>query len=225
MTDTSSQNTENQPEKASPGRRRGLWTLVAIILVFTTPWIFSLFWRPDGRVNYGTLVKPVEAIASAKLIDRTGAAISSDNIREKWVWFTVVDGVCSEACEANLYTMRQTRLGTGKHTKRIRYALLNLKSGSPPLRDALLAEHPLLDTWVAAGDSGDSANALRQQLETAASSGSIDFANSGVYLLDPIGHVVLHYPVGDGADQITPADLHRALKKDIGRLLRGSHVG
>lgn len=217
------------PEQAQRNRRRNRWTLFALLLVFLSPTIFALFWRPEGRVNFGELIQPPVPMVEVALDAANGTAANTGELREKWLWLTVVRGSCTEECRQNLYNMRQARIAEGKYSKRIRYAVLVLD----PATDAdagpdeqLVAEHPVMD-WFTARD--DAAAKLGEQFLAASGksggqSGGVSGGKSGgtsdldheIYIVDPLGNIMMRYPKGtDG----------RPLKKDLSRLLRASHVG
>jgi len=192
--------------------------------------LFALFWRPDGRVNFGELISPPKPLVSALLEDRQGNPASTDEIRKKWVWVTVVRGSCAEVCQQNLYNMRQARIAEGKYTKRIRYAVIVLD----PIRDAdrsdtnqggvaqgglvglvgmseteLAEEHPVLEYFSASGDDA-------AKLDTVFKSAADAELDHQIFIIDPLGSIMMRYPKGTEG---------RPMKNDLSRLLRASHVG
>lgn len=203
------------PEQAQRNRRRNRWTLFALLLVFLSPTIFALFWRPEGRVNFGELVQPPVTLVEATLSTGDGTATSTADIRQKWVWLTVVRGSCAEECRENLYNMRQARIAEGKYSKRIRYAVLVLD----PVTEAdqkpdaqLVADHPVMDWFTA---TGESAVKLGDQF-AAAVSGDGASLDHQIFIVDPLGNIMMRYPKGTNG---------KPLKNDLSRLLRASHVG
>jgi len=218
MTETTTPTQTNATPPADPGqaqrnRRKNRWTLAALLLVFLSPTLFALFWRPDGRVNFGELIAPPKPLVSAALLDRDGSASSTDEIRKKWVWLTVTRGSCAEVCQQNLYNMRQARIAEGKYTKRIRYAVLVLdpaEGSAAAMKEAgFQAEHPVLDYFSASGD--DAAN-LARLFESAADAKLDD----QIFIVDPLGNIMMRYPKRTEG---------KPMKNDLSRLLRASHVG
>ena len=95
----------------------------------------------------------------------------------------------------------------GKNTKRVRYALIVLDPESSAPKSGDGTEHPVLASYTV---SGSDAEALRKQFS------AMKALENQIVLIDPLGNVILRYASGvDG----------RKLKKDIGRVLKGSHVG
>jgi len=107
-------------------------------------------------------------------------------------------GGCDAACGRKLYAMRQARTMQGKEQDRIVRAWFVLGDAEPPA--ALLAQHPDL---------------LVVRVPEAVPARFPDGANP-VYLLDPLGNLVLRYP--DDPDI-------KGIARDLARLLKASRIG
>jgi hypothetical protein len=179
--------------------RRGRRTLVLIALVAIAPVVASYaayYWLPrDKHVNYGELL----ATPAPDVAGTVGAQpFRMSDLRGKWVLAMASPGACDAKCTAALYAMRQARTIQGKEMSRVARTWWIIDDATPA--PALLAEHPDLivvrarDAAFAAWPAGD----------------------DRVYLLDPLGNLVLAYP--------RDPDI-KALAKDLTRLLKASRIG
>lgn len=180
--------------------KRPLYILAALSLApFIGSFLLYFFWTPaGGQVNYGTLVPP-KPLPALVLHTPAGEAIALADLRGKWVLFSVDAAACDEGCAKRLYATRQARTMTGKERERIQRLLLVTGAGAPPAE--LLAAHP--DLRVAQADP-----ALLAALPPG--------AEGGIFLLDPLGNLILRYP---------PDPDIKLLNKDLGRLLYASRIG
>jgi hypothetical protein len=183
-------------ERRRRSARRNLIAIAAIALFpFVGSLLLYLLWKPSALVNYGELIAPLpmaEAGAPAALLDLKG----------KWVFLMVDAAACDAYCRRKLYVMRQVRLTQGEKMERIERAwLVDDDAAAPPdvLRD--YAGTHLVDA------------AASPLLARLAGDGS---ARDHIYLVDPLGNVILRYPRDPDASRV---------KKDIARLLRASRIG
>ena len=131
-------------------------------------------------------------------------------MRGKWalVYFNPLP--CTDICRNNLYKMQQVRLAQGRDAPRVERVMIVAGASSAALRE-LAQQNPGL--IVASG-----AQATLQALarEFVSSQGTALDAPGRVYLIDPIGNLVLSY-----APDADPS----GMRKDLARLLRLSQVG
>jgi cytochrome oxidase Cu insertion factor (SCO1/SenC/PrrC family) len=185
----------------NPGRR----TLVLLALVCAAPIVASYVayygFRPTGRVNYGELLdaRPAPEIVGT-LPD--GGQFRLSDYRGRWLLLAADAGPCEGACQRKLYATRQARTIQGREQERVVRIWLQA-ADAPMLARELLAQHPGL---VAARIQPSEWSRL--QGDTG--------APHDIYLLDPLGNVVLRYPVNP--------DIKR-MAKDLERLLRASQIG
>ena len=189
-------------EERKPSGRASL-VLVAVVCVapFIASFVAYFMWQPSDRVNYGELLPPAQLVWPA-LSDVAGAPFDITRLRGKWVYLTVDSGACGEHCRGKLWKMRQVRRTQGKHMERIERLWLIEDAFAPDA--ALLKEHE--GAWIvrAAGST------LLAQFPAAGA------RSDHIYLLDPLGNLVLRYP--------RDADPSR-MRKDIERLLKVSRIG
>ena len=189
------------PEKDIKGRLQ----LILIALVFFGPLILAAWMyfigpglRPDGRTNHGALLEPIVSIAE-ELPDSTLNAHNDGH----WLLIYENSGLCDEACEYSLYTLRQVRLMLGKEMDRLKRVFLH--GDSAPDKVLLGEQHAGL---IALEDS--SLSDLLQKKKPEA------LATGGYFLVDPLGNLVLYF-----RPDIDPSDM----VEDIKRLLKHSRIG
>ena len=185
-----------------PRNRRALWLLLAVCVApFVASYAAYYFWRPAGTVNYGELLPP-QRLSDAPLALADGRPFAFERLRGKWLLVSVDSAACDAWCGDKLVWLRQLRLTQGKEMVRVERVWLvtdgDAPTGAPPVAlDGLwivrAAGAPVLAQFPASGNPADY-----------------------LYVVDPLGHVMMRYPRG--------ADPNR-IKKDLSRLLKVSQVG
>jgi hypothetical protein len=182
----------------SGSARRTLLLIAAVVLapVVASYVVYYGFPRPPG-VNYGTLLPtgPAPAIDGTRA---DGSPFRLVDLRGRWVLLATGRGDCDPACERSLYATRQARTMQGKDQDRVVRVWLVPGDGAPAV--GLLAQHPDL---VAARVAPAALDALP--------------GGAGpIYLVDPLGNLVLRYPVDPDI---------RGIANDLTRLLKASGIG
>ena len=186
-------------------RRTARRTLILLALVCAAPVIASYvayYWlHPTSRVNYGELLEPVTVpeIAGRRL---DGTPFRLSELRGRWVLLMADAGACTARCERKLYATRQARTIQGREQDRVVRVWL-LAEGAPSPTAELTAQHAGM--IIVRGDS-------RQWDSLPGPDGAAD----SVYVVDPLGNLVLRYPA--------EPDI-RKLARDLERLLRASRIG
>jgi cytochrome oxidase Cu insertion factor (SCO1/SenC/PrrC family) len=171
------------------------------IAPFVASWALYLFWQPSARVNYGELIEGA-TLPAGNLALNGGKPFDFAQLRGRWVFVTVDSGACDDYCQKKLWKMRQVRMTQGKHLERIERAwLLN---DAQSVAAAVLKEYEGTRVVVAQGSEILKAFPYR------------DAQRDHIYLVDPLGNVILRYPKN--------ADPSR-MKKDLERLLKVSRIG
>jgi cytochrome oxidase Cu insertion factor (SCO1/SenC/PrrC family) len=168
---------------------------------FVLAWIAYMFWTPDRTMNHGELIEP-RPLPIAPLALQDGRPFRLDGHRGKWVLVHAAEGTCAEPCRRKLYYMRQVRLAQGANRDRIARVWLVTDHGQPPGEIAPLYEG--VDVVRAAG------SALLAALPAERD------ARDHVYLVDPLGNLMLRYP-----REPDP----KAMIRDLQRLLKVSRIG
>lgn len=190
--------------------------LMFIAAIFFVPLMISYFlfqqgWRPAGQTNYGTLVNPVQPLTQLSTltfetaIDKQPFQLS--NLWDKWTLLTLVPEDCSEACQANLYKMRQIRLALNQNASRVQRVLLISDPHQLSVLDKIKTEYA--GTIVLQGQPAVSTLAKILHDSTTETAHKI-------YVVDPLGNVMMFYP-----NDANPSKM----LKDLERLLRLSKTG
>lgn len=158
--------------------------------------------KPDGRVNYGTLIEPARPLPEQSLNMLDGRPFKLGEFKGKWVLLTFDRADCDNVCARKLYKMRQLRTMQGKERDRLE-------------RVWLITDDGQLSTQTIRENDG------MKMLRAAGTPVAGEFPVAGeridhIYLIDPLGNLMLRYP--KDAD---PMKMH----KDLGRLLKYSRIG
>lgn len=205
-------------EKAN-NQSRGRWKLLVVLAVCAAPLIASYFTyyviKPKGGVtNYGALIDPrqypIPAMASTTL---DGKPARLEDYKGKWIMLKVGPSGCQQDCQDQLFAMRQLRTMQGKEMERIERVwlitdnepletmLLRVNDGTRMLR----APAAVVDKWL--------------PLE---SGGAPDRVSDHVYLIDPLGNLMMRFPKGAVSSDVEKV---KRVQKDIAKLLKASAIG
>ena len=176
--------------------------LVLLLLLFSSPfagaYVAFYFWKPAGTVNYGELM-PTTIVPLANMQGVSPGA--AEAIKDKWVLLTVDSGQCEADCQQKLYLTRQVRLAQGKHMDRVARAYV-IDGGALPSDDTMKRL--------------DGAAVFRGGPDVLKTLPAVDGQHAHVYLIDPLGNLVLRYPANPVA---------KGMIKDLTRLLTVSKLG
>lgn len=184
-------------------QRKGRRMLLGLVFFFALPIALVLAlhlsgWRPSGA-SHGELLAPPQPLQLPALHDLAGRPFSSQQWRGKWILLYAAgnDG-CSVSCQQQVYLLRQVHATLGKDIERTRRVLLLPQSAGQRGLSALRSHYPDLIVLLA-----------EAPLQLAGQ-------QSGVFLVDPLGNLILRYP-----SDYDP----QGLRKDLQRLLKYSWVG
>lgn len=190
-------------------KARGRWKLFAVLAVCASPLVASYFTyyvvKPTSRNNYGTLIdpreRPMPAMATRTL---AGDPVTLQSLAGKWILLKAGGSDCAQACQDQLFTMRQLRTMQGKEMDRVE-------------RVWLITDEQPLDTVLMRVNDGTRmlrapAATVRQWLPVEAG-GHVD---EHIYIVDPRGNLMMRFPKNPDPSK---------MKKDIGKLLKASAIG
>jgi cytochrome oxidase Cu insertion factor (SCO1/SenC/PrrC family) len=189
-------NENNAGAGAQPGNRKQLG-LILLIAGASLGGAYLLFlFAGDGAgwgtTNRGAFVAPPRTVASLDLRDESDTP--SDTSGSWWLW-VLTSRTCAAECEQALHRLRQLHILLNKDAGRVRRALVGV-GGDEPV---------------------GSQRGLRERYpELAVFSATPDGLKAGVYIVDPIGNLVLWYPLGDAGAPVLD---------DLKRLLKVSQIG
>lgn len=199
----------NENKTVDRQRTRGRWKLFAVLAVCASPLLASYFTyyvvKPTGRTNYGTLIDPraypIPPMASRTLAQQPATL---EAYRGKWIMLKVGGSDCGQACQDQLFTMRQLRTMQGKEMDRIERVWLI--TDDAPLETMLLRVN-------------DGTRMLRAPNDVVAKWLPVepgDAAADHIYLIDPLGNLMMRFPKNPDPTR---------MKKDIAKLLKASAIG
>ena len=188
---------------------KGRWKLLAVLAVCAAPLIASYFTyyviKPESRTNYGALIDPrqhpIPAMASTTL---DGKPIALDAYKGKWIMLKVGGSDCQQACQDQLFAMRQLRTMQGKEMERIERVWLI--TDQEPLETLLLRVNDGTRMLRAPAD------AVRRWLPVEQGGNVAEH----IYLIDPLGNLMMRFPKDPDPSKV---------KKDLVKLLKASAIG
>ena len=205
-------------------QRRSRIKMIGILATFGLPLLLATFWLHHVRVSGGSLglsargelIHPAFPLEGVELSENSssdpGQPFDETALRGTWTMFYAPTGTCSEACEKNIYHMRQVRLALSHRMDRVQRVLL--LENAEQVAAELLDEHPGLR--VLQGDA-DQYQQMVEKINLALdqSEGGLQ-PGDAIYLIDPFANLMMRFP----------ADLPpKKMLKDIKHLLKVSRIG
>ena len=143
-----------------------------------------------ATTNQGRFIQPSMTVDEVALTDGQGRRFATNALW--WVW-VVEPGACRQQCQRALKQIRQLHVLLNKDAVRIRRAFLT-SADRLPASEQLLEQFPQLVRLT----------------------GSVNRLSRGVYIVDPIGNLVLWYPLDEAGSPVLD---------DMKRLLKVSQIG
>jgi cytochrome oxidase Cu insertion factor (SCO1/SenC/PrrC family) len=201
--------------------RRQRRVLVGIALMFFAPLAVCFYlyygqvgWRPGGRVNAGDLIEPPRPLPLLALPLLEGGATHADLLRRKWTLLYAASGPCADRCQASLYHTRQVRIALDRDMDRVQRVLI---ADDGCCDGAFLhTQHPDLIAVRNGPAAAPLLALLPDHPSPSAASGSGAAQAPRVYLIDPLGNLMMSY-----AADAKP----KGMLEDLKRLLRLSSIG
>jgi len=176
-----------------------------MVAVFAAPaiaaWFFYLNpeYLPSGRSNKGELIDPVVALPSDLALSTwDGSDFPRDLLEGKWTLVYLAGGACDDACRNQLIAMRQIRLALGESQRSVERLLVLTDTTATDLARELGAEFAGMRIALGGG-----------RLAELLGEGTV--ALDRIYILDPMGNLMMRYAAGAPARD-TLEDLEHLLK-------------
>jgi hypothetical protein len=190
------------------------WTVVILLVVFLAPSIGGWAWFHYGsnfsQRHFGALYTPARPLDDVSMRDEDNRQIALSDFRGSWVLAYVGSGPCLDECRRQLDKITRVRLSQSKNIRRVS-ALYVSPNTVGDTADEIRAIFPT--GTMAVLDRADIETLLGSMLREGQTP---DDLMHQVYLIDPIGNLVLSYP----------ADAEPSgMRKDLARLLRVSQIG
>lgn len=223
-------NTEVKPLSHEELKQRGRRRLLAVFAAFGIPLLLATLWLHYVRTTGGSLgissrgelIHPAYPLQRVELgeLQASGNSAEGDantvfnkeSLEGTWTMFYAPQGECGEACEKNIYHMRQVRLALSHRMDRVQRVLLLSEPGQ--VSAELIGEHPGLRVLQG---SSEQYQAMLGEITTALQAAEGDFEQKdAIYLIDPFANLMMRFP----------ADLPpKSMLKDIKHLLKVSRIG
>ena len=191
--------------------KKGRLVLILITAFFVVPFFGAAYYHHKaqqgelwGTTNNGVLIHPAQPLMEFALLTTDAKEFSLDDMRGEWTMLYVFGSKCDQACKQTIFNMRQIRALLHKDAHRLRRLLLSDTAASGELSGFLL-NYPKMLVAV------DKDKELIGQLPK-----DILKNEPAVYLVDPIGNVMMAFPQSLDATKVL---------KDIKKLLRISQIG
>lgn len=180
-------------------RRSGRWQLILLLVLVIGPMVlasamyYGRFWIPEGRSYHG------ELIGGRVSLVELGVPMEAD---KGWQLLVSAPSPCAEECQQLIYLARQIHIGLGREASRANHALAVANPLPADVSERLQKEYPKL---------------LRYPLNPEAYDRVLpDNLAPQLWIVDPLGNLVLRYPPGaEGKDILT----------DLRQLLKISNIG
>ncbi|MFL6710981.1 MAG: SCO family protein [Massilia sp.] len=203
---------------AAAQRKQGRWKLFAVLAICASPLIFSYLAyyviKPSGRTNYGELIDPRAhplPVLGATSLD--GKPTELTTWQGKWMMIKVGPSSCPKACMDQLFAIRQLRTMQGKEMDRIER--IWLITDQQPMETILIRELDGMRMLRAPAD------AVARWLPAGG-----DPLESAIFLVDPLGHLMMRFPPPPaGATEAQAVEHYAKVKKDIAKVLKASAIG
>ncbi|HEY0962426.1 MAG TPA: hypothetical protein VGE69_08720 [Pseudomonadales bacterium] len=202
--------------------------LIAALPISTATWYFSTH-EYKGIIatrNKGELVTPVIDVTTLDLRNGAGepAYLPFDEIvadidpedYEPRPWQLLYIGApeCNDSCVERLYFLRQLHVRLGREFDRVQRVYVQASDVPGPLPAATAAfiteQQPDMRVVYA------NASALREKLRATVPSGTDPLAQHYIYVVDPVGNVMLYF---------TPENTPEEILSDLDTLLDNSSLG
>lgn len=203
-------------------QRKTRITIVVLTLVFFVPFVSVLIpsvrdWigdniAPSRTKSYGELVNPPRPLDQVNFVAYQSDIDSLEKIKSKWSMFYLVRDKCDQVCNENLIKMREARYAQSGNALRISYYLIFTDKIDSEFISQHMQEHPRLMVLMLADKSKSNEFINQFKIEE-----TVDVIESHrVYLVDPIGNLMMSYPMGFHRD---------GLLKDLKKILHYSQIG
>src|SRR3984957_13634542 len=176
----------------SPPDRRQRRVLIGLALIFFAPLGLAFYlyyghgtWHPGGRVNAGELVEPARPLPPLALPLLESGTTDPKFLKGKWTFLYVGLGPCTEVCRTRLYDTRQVRLALDRDMNRVQRVFI--ADGDCCDAQFLHEQHPDLMTIRASAAAAPLLALLPGQGSANATQAS------HVYLIDPLGNLMMSY--------------------------------
>jgi len=186
-----------------------LWLL---IFTFIAPigaayWLFNVG-GTENTVNKGEFVKAGVQLLDMKLQTTENKAATEKDLYGHWHMMVFMNDTCDKQCEETIYTVRQIKTSLHKESPRFVNVLIHFdKNIDSEFKEKIKTHYANFDRYFADKEI------FNRALDV---SGDDLIKKNLIYIVDPIGNVILKYNKEKTAKDII---------SDIKRLLKASQIG
>jgi len=202
-----------QTISTSPTPRRSLLPLIAVLALSLAPVLAAVLayyvpsLRPSEATNYGTLVEPQRPMPSADDLPLTtldGQPFDLNRLKGRWILATADGAACPESCARKLFILRNSHASQGKNVERLVRVWFITDDAEVPQQ--------VLDAYQGTVMLRVDPTRLTAYLSTDAQTSLAD----PLWIIDPLGNLILHYPANADAVQF---------RKDVSKIVYNSRIG
>lgn len=202
----------NEEVENKSQRNMGRYMLFLMVFTFVIPigaayWLFSIG-GTDIKVNKGEFVTSGVQILDMGLTNLDGAAATEKDLFGHWHMMFYMNSDCNKACEEKIYTLRQIKTSFHKESDRIENILIHFdKNINPEFSNKIETHYAKFNRYFADRETFN---------QVLGFNGNQLIDKEIVFIIDPIGNVILRYGKESTAKDII---------SDMKRLLKASQIG
>jgi len=193
-------------------KKKNRKSMLLVFALFAVPVLIAWFllgpgrnWLPSGATNNGTLVAPARPLPTeGRLAGLNGTPLTQGYLTEKWTLVHFVTKNCDQTCKELLHRTKQVRLAMGEDIRRIQRLLIFTEQGLD-VTDSVMADDPNLAIALVTYASNP------ELLNKFVIGGVQPETGNRVYLVDPLGNLMMYYESTDRPNGIL-IDLRKLLK-------------
>lgn len=199
---------------AKSAERNG-WVFALLMLLFVLPVVVATLlyltgWRPSSIGNHGELIQPARQVEGQALHTLDGKSVSFGELRGKWIMVYFGSSSCPAECMESVHAMRQVHAAQAKEIGRVQRVFIATDVDAAEALKVKLVDYPEMGMWT--GDK----KALAELFQSFGMSAGQSAEQQGIYMVDPLGNVMMRYP---------PSADPTGILKDLTHLLKYSWVG
>lgn len=194
----------DKPANKGNGRKILLGMAVIFVLPFTIAATLHLLNVHPSSHSYGELVNPPQPLQTSVLHDARGKGLTSQLWLKKWSVVTVAASECADPCQAQIHLLNQVNIALDKDARRVQRVLIMPTKVNAEAMAVLQKQYP--DLVIVTG----------ADTETVKFSTQFKGAAGSVYLVDPLGNLMMQYP-----QNMNP----KGMLTDLKKLLKNSWAG
>ena len=166
--------------------------LMTVILVPVVAGTLVHYWDvlvPSNTKNYGTLAEPLVTLPEFSANKADGTVITKADMQGIWTVVYIGDGSCETACQRMLIKIKEARAGLAGDSKRLQYMYISTQAMPASMAQGLTEDHARMLIMIA--DKPELSGVVNSFVTTNVSD---LVAAKKIYLVDPHGNYMMHYP-------------------------------